>query len=172
MRQAIAADCSCHRNGTRTLGSRPRCRTPFFSAPIRPDLIDVLWSGWQIVESVLKGLEPNDGKSGVGAGHQMNDERDLHEKARQVIRAGTLPSRRPDRIWGGPGGGANCAICNSPVERHQLEFEAEFAGNGDDAGLNKYHVHVACFAAWEHHLQQRDASDNGAVVSTPREASS
>jgi len=35
------------------------------------------------------------------------------------------------------------------VTRDQLEFEIQFARNSDNPGLDKYHVHVLCFAAWE-----------------------
>jgi hypothetical protein len=79
------------------------------------------------------------------------DENILREKARQVIRNGKLPGRRPDRTWGGPGVGAPCTICELPVRRDELEFEIQFARDEkrEDAGLDKYHVHVRCFAAWE-----------------------
>ena len=77
------------------------------------------------------------------------DEQDLREKALAVIKAGKLPARRPDRTWGGPGVGAPCAVCGVPVEKDQLEFEIQFARNADNPGLDKYHVHVRCFAAWE-----------------------
>jgi hypothetical protein len=33
-----------------------------------------------------------------------------------------------------------------------MEFEIEFAhgeGNGNEPGLDKFHIHVRCFAAWE-----------------------
>ena len=76
------------------------------------------------------------------------DETDVREKARQVLRDGKLPSRRPDRTWGGPGVGAACAICDLPLRRDELEFEIEFARE-IDAELDKYHVHIRCFAAWE-----------------------
>jgi hypothetical protein len=79
----------------------------------------------------------------------MSDERTLHEKAREVIQAGKLPNRRPDRTWGGPGVGADCAICRAPVTRDEFEFEIEFARGGLDSGLDKYHVHIRCFGAWE-----------------------
>jgi hypothetical protein len=78
----------------------------------------------------------------------MSDEC-LHEKARAVIRAGKLPNRRPDRTWGGPGVGADCAICDAPVTHEEVEFEIEFARNGDRPGPDAYHVHVSCYAAWE-----------------------
>ena len=77
------------------------------------------------------------------------DEDTLREKARSVIRDGKLPSRRPDRTWGGPGVGAICAVCGLPVRSSEMEFEIEFAHDGDNAGLDKYHVHIRCFAAWE-----------------------
>jgi hypothetical protein len=52
-------------------------------------------------------------------------------------------------MWGGPGVGADCTICNAPVKRDELEFEIEFARDGDDLGASMYHVHIRCFAAWE-----------------------
>lgn len=77
------------------------------------------------------------------------DEHTLREKARSVLHNGKLPNRRPDRTWGGPGVGAACAICDLPVARHQMEFEIQFARDGDSPGLDKYHIHIRCFAAWE-----------------------
>src|SRR6266496_3585503 len=55
----------------------------------------------------------------------MPDESILREQARAVIQAGKVPSRRPDRTWGGPGVGARCAICEKPVGRDELESEAK-----------------------------------------------
>jgi hypothetical protein len=79
----------------------------------------------------------------------MPEESDLRATAREVIRTGKLPNRRPDRTWGGPGVGASCTICGEPVTTEQLEFEIQFAVDGDEPGLDKFHVHVRCFAAWE-----------------------
>jgi hypothetical protein len=79
----------------------------------------------------------------------MSDETVLREKARDVIQTGKLPSRRPDRTWGGPGVGAECAVCGLPVRPDEMEFEIQFARDGDNPGLDKYHVHIRCFAAWE-----------------------
>jgi hypothetical protein len=76
------------------------------------------------------------------------DEDTLREKARSALQRGKLPDRPPDRTWGGPGVGALCTICELPVRRTELEFEIQFAHNSDNPGLDKYHVHIECFAAW------------------------
>ena len=79
----------------------------------------------------------------------MHDEPLLRQKARAAIQNGKLPARRPDRTWGGPGVGADCAVCGLPVTRDEMELEIQFAHDGDAPGLDKYHDHVRCFAAWE-----------------------
>jgi hypothetical protein len=79
----------------------------------------------------------------------MPDEPLLREKARAVVQSGKLPSRRPDRTWGGPGVGAECTVCGMPVTTDELEFEIQFARDGSNPGLDKFHLHVRCFAAWE-----------------------
>ena len=79
----------------------------------------------------------------------MPDEPRLREQARIAIQNGKLPSYAPDRAWGGPGLGAMCAVSEKPVTTEQLEFEIQFAHDGSNPGLDKYHVHIRCFAAWE-----------------------
>ena len=79
----------------------------------------------------------------------MPDENILRGKARAAVQDGKIPSRRADRTWGGPGVGATCAICELPATRDEMEFEVQFARDGDNPGLDKFHVHVRCFAAWE-----------------------
>ena len=78
----------------------------------------------------------------------MPDEPRLREQARAAVRSGKLPSRSPDRTWGGPGVGAPCAVSEKSVTTNDLELEIEFARDGDNPGL-KFNVHVPCFAAWE-----------------------
>jgi hypothetical protein len=79
----------------------------------------------------------------------MSDESMLREKARQVVRDGKLPACRPTRTWGGPGVDAPCAVCGKPVGHDEMEFEIQFARDDGQPGLDKYHVHIRCFAAWE-----------------------
>jgi len=71
---------------------------------------------------------------------------DLHQQARAAIQSGKLPSRVPDRTWGGPGVGAACPICGLPVSQQEMEFEMEFA-------RDRFHVHLKCYAAWEFERQ-------------------
>jgi len=40
-------------------------------------------------------------------------------------------------------------VCDLPVTQDQLEFEVQFARDGDESGLDTFHVHVQCYAAWE-----------------------
>jgi hypothetical protein len=79
----------------------------------------------------------------------MPDEPILRAKARAAVQSGKLPARRPDRTWGGPGIGAVCVICDLPVKREELEFEIQFEHDVNAPGLDKFHVHIRCFAAWE-----------------------
>jgi hypothetical protein len=36
-----------------------------------------------------------------------------------------------------------------PVTKEEKEFEIQFERDGDNPGLDKFHVHIRCFAAWE-----------------------
>jgi len=81
----------------------------------------------------------------------MADEAALAAKVRDAIRAGRLPARGANRTCGGPGNGAICAVCGEPVTRSQMELEIEFNrhGTAPAPGLDRYHLHTKCFAAWE-----------------------
>ena len=73
----------------------------------------------------------------------------LLEQALEALRLGKLPSGQPDRLWGGLGVGVVCIICRNPVARDQIEVAIQFARNEPVRGLDKYHFHLPCFAAWE-----------------------
>jgi hypothetical protein len=79
----------------------------------------------------------------------MPDEKMLREKARAAVQSGKLPSRPPDRTWRGNGIGATCVVCELPVTTEEKELEIEFAHDGSNPGLHKFHLHIRCFAAWE-----------------------
>jgi hypothetical protein len=85
----------------------------------------------------------------------MEDEVELRQLARDALHEGRLPPRRPDRMWGGPGGGHLCAICAIAIDRDQMGFDLEFASADSGGGdVINCHLHVRCFAAWEF---ERDA---------------
>jgi hypothetical protein len=79
----------------------------------------------------------------------MPDEPILRAQALEAVKSGKLPARKPDRTWGGPGIGAPCAVCGKPVTKDEVEFELQFAHDGASPDLDKYHLHLRCFAAWE-----------------------
>ena len=79
----------------------------------------------------------------------MDNEAVLREQAHEATRTGTLPTRRPDRTWSGPGGGFACAVCTRPVRRYDREVQAQFEYAGRVPGLDTFHLHLRCFAAWE-----------------------
>lgn len=84
----------------------------------------------------------------------MSDQSVLRTQAREAMTTGKLPERSPERMWGGHGSGASCAVCGHAVQRGEVEYELQFTseGNPDDG---PYHVHVHCFAAWE--LERRNS---------------
>jgi len=89
----------------------------------------------------------------------MTNESVLREDAREALRLGKLPCEQPERIWGGRGIGAVCTVCRRPVTGDQLEVAIEFVRNGPVPGLDQYHLHLRCFAAWEFERGPRAASD-------------
>jgi hypothetical protein len=97
----------------------------------------------------------------------MKDECFLREKAQEAIRSGKLPAVKPGRTWGGPGNGTRCSMCGEPVTQGQMELEIE-------TGLDKYYLHVRCFAVWEceiAHLTNGTISSNGLASGSPQMSS-
>jgi hypothetical protein len=79
----------------------------------------------------------------------MRSEASLRSLARRAIRAGKLPRRRPDRTWGGPGAGAPCAVCAQSIRPDQVEYELQFADAADAHRMDRFQMHLRCFAVWE-----------------------
>ncbi len=105
----------------------------------------------------------------------MDAESILREHARNSIQSGTLPSRSPDAMWGGPGAGAPCAVCGAIVTPEDVEMEIEFR-HEDSRGAENYHLHNRCFAAWELErrtldLARRAASAPDGLSPTPASSS-
>jgi hypothetical protein len=86
---------------------------------------------------------------------------DLRALVRLAIEERRAPSRVPMRIWGGAGSGdAQCAVCRLPVQREELGFELDLAG---EAGA--CHMHVRCYHAWEAEL--RNSEPGAALTGLP-----
>jgi hypothetical protein len=103
------------------------------------------------------------------------DENWLREKAREVIRAGRLPDRSPDRTWGGPGCGGNCTVCGNPLICDESELELEFFGCREHPCRIIHHLHLQCFDAWELErlnalANKRRDSPNGHSLSAEKDA--
>src|SRR5690242_18798791 len=81
----------------------------------------------------------------------MSDDSILREKARKALQAGNLPWRRPHRMWGGSGEGAQCTVCGTPVKHNEVDLEVEFTWD-DGAGATNHHFHIRCFSALESEL--------------------
>jgi len=64
------------------------------------------------------------------------------------VGSGALPCEPPTRVWGGPGTGTPCALCDEPVPKTEVEYELQFPT--DEPGVPKpprcFHFH--CHAAW------------------------
>lgn len=88
----------------------------------------------------------------------MGDQSVLRARAREAMKTGNLPDDRPERLWGGQGSGAPCAVCGEIVEKEDVELELQFNSH-QVAGATLYRAHAQCFAAWE--LERRDAGLNG-----------
>jgi len=79
----------------------------------------------------------------------MPNELSLRDRAREAIRSGKLPTRKPDRLFGGAGSGDACVVCGELIERDQMQLEIEFNRHGATPGLDRFQVHPRCFGAWE-----------------------
>jgi hypothetical protein len=79
----------------------------------------------------------------------------LREKARELIRAGQLPARTPERVWGGAGlAGVECALCGAALEREDVVLELEVR---DGEGARYPQLHVRCFSLFEQALREPEA---------------
>lgn len=76
----------------------------------------------------------------------MSDQTALRASARSAIQDGRVPSTRPKPVWGGPGAGETCPVCQQTLTRNEYEIEFDRPGTSGDGTL---HLHVPCFIACE-----------------------
>jgi hypothetical protein len=79
----------------------------------------------------------------------MPNEERIRALARQVLQAGTLPRRDPDRTWGGRGAGLACIVCGELIPVTDTEYELQFSAGSTPPRLDRFHLHLRCFSAWE-----------------------
>jgi hypothetical protein len=58
-----------------------------------------------------------------------------------------------------PAANETCPVCERLVRHEDLELQIEF--ERPEGGLDKFHVHVRCFAAWEFERRRRDGGGPG-----------
>jgi hypothetical protein len=97
------------------------------------------------------------------------DHATLRRRARDAIRAGTLPARPPVHMWGGPGSGAECLVCGSPVSAHEIGYELDLTDSDEAQRFASPHVHVHCFAAWSAAAFDVLRTDDGVCTISRRE---
>jgi hypothetical protein len=51
-------------------------------------------------------------------------------------------------------------MCHRSIQRDELELEIEFARDNNADTVDKYHVHILCFAAWERERRNLDDAVN------------
>jgi hypothetical protein len=73
-------------------------------------------------------------------------ETELRPIARERIAKGQLPGQVPLKMWGGPGIGQPCALCDKPILRGEVEYELE---GHIDGTLRSFRFHVVCQSVWQ-----------------------
>ena len=73
-------------------------------------------------------------------------EAELRPLARARIAQGLLPCTTLNKMWGGPGSGQPCALCDKPVSSNEMEYEIEASVDG---GVRSLRFHVVCEAIWQ-----------------------
>jgi hypothetical protein len=84
----------------------------------------------------------------------------LKEMAREGIRSGKLPNRRPSVTWGGFANGARCAVCDTGFTEDDLEIEFEDPASAKGGMI---HMHVACHVTWEAELTTAREPDSDII---------
>jgi hypothetical protein len=88
---------------------------------------------------------------------RMTDE--LRRNAAEALRAGRLPNRRPERMWGGHGNGEEaCTLCGKVLGLEDVSLDLEYGDPLDRTAVLTYAVHLQCFSAWDDERRRPGAS--------------
>jgi hypothetical protein len=74
------------------------------------------------------------------------DEEALRARARVKLKGGDLPREPEVRLWGGPGFGLPCAVCDIAIPLSEMEYEAQFPAGYT---LKVFRFHRICHAVWQ-----------------------
>ena len=80
-------------------------------------------------------------------------EAELRPIARKRIATGQLPNTAPSTMWGGPGTGQPCALCQKTILPADMELEFEAPHDGS---LRKLRFHVVCQSVWQLECARHD----------------
>jgi hypothetical protein len=81
----------------------------------------------------------------MGEGLEKNADA-LRIRARDRITQGKLPRAAAARIWGGPGAGAPCDLCDFPILSNEPEFELQMDSSN---AATVVRLHRLCHAVWD-----------------------
>lgn len=70
------------------------------------------------------------------------EESTLRLLIRSKLADGRLQQHPIPRVWGGPGNGETCAVCEESISKKELGIE----GQSDEG--QTLHFHVRCFSMW------------------------
>ncbi len=73
-------------------------------------------------------------------------ESELRPIARERIAQKQLPGEVPSQLWGGPGTGELCALCDKPIQKDDMEYELEGTLDGK---VRTFRFHVVCQSVWQ-----------------------
>jgi hypothetical protein len=79
----------------------------------------------------------------------MSNEIAVIAQGRHALSGDEIPRRDADRTWGGLRADMPCTICAKRVTVSQMEYALQFRQDGATPGLDRYHLHLRCFAAWQ-----------------------
>jgi hypothetical protein len=70
------------------------------------------------------------------------------EKVREKLKTGRLPTFKPEKLYGGHGGGLLCSACDQPILPAQIQYEFDVPDGGT------FRFHVGCLGLWEGELMK------------------
>ena len=64
------------------------------------------------------------------------------------VRNGELPDCEASQLYAGSGHEQECALCEQPITRAQVEYEVALSRNVEYTARGSIYFHLACHEAW------------------------